>query len=435
MFNIPWRRKSDGPARPAAEPPPSDADRKVDPVSTIYAARQPILTRDSLVHGYELLFRSTAENRFDGSVDSTLASASTIERSTTVFGLDALVGNHLAFVNLTRDALLEGHYEILPKERTVLELLETIEPDADVIAACRTLKARGWRVALDDFTDSPQSRPFLDVVDTVKVDLRGWPRGYEPAAVAPLRQRGLRLLAEKVETPAEHARASDAGYDYFQGYYYCKPQMIEARDLSPAKLSVLRFMAEVSREDVSFDQLEALFRQDLGLSVRLLRYLNSAAFGWRHEIPTLSHALSLMGARPLRQWALMMGMISLADDRPRSLVVNALSRARFAERIAPPVGLEAHKGEAFLTGMLSLMDTIVGRPMTEVLTGMSLPPTVRDALLEGSTPLGPVLALVTSYERGDWPAVQTSQKQYGVDARAIDEAYVDSIEWAEAAAA
>jgi EAL and modified HD-GYP domain-containing signal transduction protein len=437
MFKLPWNRPESARPGPRTRPEPGvvpgDEPAPETHARTIYAARQPILGRASDVMGYEILFRGGPENRFDCS-DAERASATSIEQSTAVIGLDALVGNRTAFVNLTRGALLAGYHRMMPPERSVIELLEDIQPDAEVLEAVRAIRAEGYHVALDDYAFAPASEPLLDVVDIVKVDFRLAKQACVPAALAGLKRRRLRLLAEKVETHAEHEAATAAGYELFQGYYFCKPVMIEARDLPPSKLSVLRFLSEISREDASFERLEELFKQDVSLTMRLLRYLNSAAFGWRHEIGSLRHALALMGMKPLRKWAMMMGMISLCDDHPNELAVTALARGRFAERIGPPSGVVQQDVELFLTGMLSLAETMVGRPAQEVLKGLALPDTVRSALLEGVNPLGSVLKVVTAYERGDWAAVEAASPNAPLDDRTLNEAYVDSLAWAEATA-
>ncbi len=435
MFS--FGRKRPAPTSPAPTPAPEPVapEAAAEPAArTVYAARQPILGRKTEVFGYEILFRGGPENRFDCD-DVERASATSIEQSTAVIGLDSLVGDRMAFVNLTRGALLAGYHRLMPRERSVIELLESIEPDAEVMDAIRAVRADGYRVALDDYTFQTASDPLLDVIDLVKVDFRLAPRlACDPRALEPLRRRKLQLLAEKVETHQEHDAATSAGYQLFQGYYFCKPQMIEARDLPPSKLSVLRFLAEVSREDASFERLEELFRTDVSLTMRLLRYLNSAAFGWRHEIGSLRHALALMGLRPLRKWAMMMGMISLCDDRPNELAVTALARARFAEKLAPAAGLVQQEVELFLTGMLSLADTMVGRPTQEVIANLALPESVRAALLEGGNPIHSVLEVVTAYERGDWQRVEAVKPTRALDDRTLNEAYVDSLAWAEATA-
>ncbi len=440
MFEMPWKRKPADVPEAADEPTVPDAAasdaRAADdaPVTrTLYAARQPILNRVQQLEGYELLFRGGPENRFDGA-DADFASAATIEQSASAFGLDAIVGDRRAFLNLTRRALLAGYHRMLPPERTVIELLETVEPDREVLDACTLMRAEGYRIALDDYTFRPESEPLLDVVDLVKVDLRAAPQALDPRALMPLTKRRLLLLAEKVETHEEHLAAKQLGYQYFQGYYFFKPQMISTRDLPPSKLSALKFMAEMSREDVTIDALEQVFKHDPGLTVRLLRYLNSAAFGWRHEIGSLRHALAVIGARPLRQWALMIGLLSCGNDKPHELSLTALSRARFAERLAPTSGLQEHQGELFLGGLLSLVDAMVGRPMEEVLKGLAVSERVRAALLGREGPLAPPLQLVSAYQIGDWAAVEASRRECRVDDRALGEAYVDSLAWAEATA-
>lgn len=435
MFKLHWKRSAAAGPAVSAE---AAADAAVEaPVErrarTIYAARQPILGRSSDVMGYEILFRGSAENRFDGT-DANQASATSIEQSTAVIGLDALVGNRTAFVNLTREALLSGYHRMMPPGRSVIELLEDIAPDARVLDAVRAMRADGYKVALDDYTFAPASEPLLDLMDIVKVDFRLAKQACDPAALAGLKRRKLQLLAEKVETHEEHQAATAAGYELFQGYFFCKPIMIESRDLPPSKLSVLRFLSEVSREDASFEKLEELFKQDVSMTMRLLRYLNSAAFGWRHEIGSLRHALSLMGVRPLRKWAMMMGMMSLCDDQPSELAVTALARGHFAERIGPPAGVVKQEVELFLTGMLSLAETMIGRPAQEVLGGLALPDTVRSALLDGENPLGSVLRVVTAYERGDWAGVEAAGAARGLDDGTLNAAYVDSLAWAEATA-
>ncbi len=434
MFRLPWQKSATAASSPAASsqasaPAPSEAPGTA--TNTIHVARQPLFDTHSNVMGYELLFRNSAENRFSAT-DHEVASGLMIEQSAAAFGFDRLVSDRMAFVNVSRGALLNGYHRILPPGRTVIELLESITADPEVVAACRQMKADGYQLALDDFTNSPEVRPLLEFADIVKVDFRQSTHACEARFVRELRQHGVKLLAEKIETRDEQRRAAEAGYDYFQGYYYCKPEMIQAQDVPPSKLNQLRFLAEVNRDDISFEKLEDIFRQDVGLTMRLLRYLNSAAFGWRHEVPTLGHALSLMGAQPLRKWATMMGLLQLNDGGPPELAVTALARARFAEHIGPAAGVEKQDNELFLTGMLSVVDAMVGRPAREVLSQMAVHPSVTSAVVEGGNELGSVLRMVTAYERGDWKSVEDDPSVRGMSPQALNDAYVDSLQWAEA---
>lgn len=399
----------------------------------LYCARQPILGRDGQLFAYELLFRSGPENRFPV-VNTDWASAANIEQGTTAFGFDALVGRHPAFVNLSHGALLAEYHRLLPNERVVIELLESIPADEHTLLACARMREAGYRIALDDYAGEHERAAFLPYVDFVKTDLAAWPAALDGDVVDALRSQGVQLIAEKVETRAQAQAAIAAGYEFLQGFHFCQPEMIAIRDLPPSKVSVLRFLAEVSAESLSMERLQEVFRADVGLTVRLLRHLNSAAFGLRHEVQSIQHALEMLGERPLRRWAAMLAMMTLCEDRPHELLVTALSRGRFAERVAEPFGLADHGHELFLAGMLTLVDSMVGRPKPELLNGLAVSAPVRDAVLAQPSPLTPVLELVTAYQHGDWPLVDAARAHFGVEAHTLDAAYLDSLQWAEAVA-
>lgn len=420
--------------KPLPEDPQGSPEGTSVPAGPVlYCARQPILDRRSQVHGYELLYRSGPENRFTAS-NADWASTVNVEQSSTAFGLDLLVGDRRAYVNLTRSALVNEIHRLLPRDRVVVEILESVTADDAVLDTCRRMRSEGWRLALDDYAGEPERAPFLDLVHVVKCDLVRWPGALDAREVARLRVHGVETLAEKVETPEQAQAALDAGHSLLQGYHFCRPEMIAVRDLPPAKVSVLRFMAEITTPDLSYERLEQVFRADVGLTLRLLRHLNSAAFGLRHEVQSVHHALELLGERPLRRWALMLAMMSLCEDRPHELLVTALSRARFAESVAPSTGLAEHGPELFLTGMLSLVDGMVGRSKDEVLSSLALPDEVRDAVLHRGSPYEPVLDLVTAYQHGDWSRVDQHRERCPLDDVTLDAAYLDSLQWAEAVA-
>ena len=403
-------------------------------MSDIYLARQPIFDRSQSVIGYELLHRSGPENVF-ARIDSDVASSQTVDRAAMGVGLDELTDGRLAFVNVSRRVLVEEIYTLLPTQRTVIELLENIAPDPEVLKACYRLKAYGYKLALDDFAGDPHYIEMLALADIVKIDLldEAAPRALK--MVEPLRQRGLRLVAEKVETHEMHRDAIENGYDLFQGYFFCRPQMVQTKDVSPNKLNAMRFLSEVCREDPSFERLEEVFRQEVSLSTRLLRYLNSAGFGWTNEITSLNHALRLVGLSQLQKWGAMMCVVTLASDRPQELASAALARARFSEQLGVVMGQAGRELDLFLTGLLSLMDAMVGRPLAEVLSSMTVSDEVRAALVQGGTPLADVLTLVTAYERGDWNQVQGILKARDLEARQVHEVYTGSLRWAREAVA
>lgn len=403
-------------------------------MSDIYLARQPIFDRTEAVIGYELLHRSGPENVF-ARIDSDVASSQTVDRAAMGVGLDELTDGRLAFVNVSRRVLVEEIYTLLPTQRTIIELLENVAPDPEVLKACYRLKAYGYKLALDDFVGDPRYIEMLALADIVKIDVLDESAPRVLKMVAPLRERGLRLVAEKVETHEMHRAAIDSGYDLFQGYFFCRPQMVQTKDVSPTKLNAMRFLSEVVREDASFERLEEIFRQEVSLSTRLLRYLNSAGLGWTSEITSLNHALRLVGLKQLQKWGAMMCVVTLAADQPQELASAALARARFSEQLSGVMGQAGHELDLFLTGLLSLMDAMVGRPLAEVLSSMTISDHVRTALVQGGTPLANVLTLVTAYERSDWQQVQGILDAGDLEARRVHDVYTESLRWAREAAA
>lgn len=395
----------------------------------LFVARQPIFDRDRAVFGYELLFRSGPENVFTHP-DPDDASYKVIGDSVSNFGLDPLIGRHRGFYNCTRRVLVEELYTVLPRERTVVELLETVEPDDEVIAACKSLKGQGYLLALDDYAFRPEYEPLLPMADIVKVDLQATSAEARRKHSRLLRNRGVKLLAEKVETNEQFAEAADLGYGYFQGYFFCRPEMVQRKDLSASKTTCLQFLKEVNQPEVDFDRLEQVIKREVSLSVRLLRFLNSASFGWRDRVTSIKQALLLLGEAPLRKWAALVTLRTLGDDKPAELISTCLVRARLCELLAPRVGLESREMDLFFMGMLSVVDALVGRPMREVLDELAVSPEIRAALLGENTLFGHVLALIVAYERADWATIDARAAALGLPEDVMPELFSCSLTWA-----
>lgn len=367
----------------------------------IFVARQPIFDVARDVYAYELLFRSGPENFFSHG-DYDYASRSVIDNAFHVFGLDTLSGAKKLFLNCTRKILLEDIISLMPVQTAVVEVLETVTPDDETLGALRLCKERGYLVALDDFVFKSGMEPLVELADIIKVDFLATPEGERAQVVKRFGRPGLKFLAEKVETLSDFDTGKAQGYSYFQGYFFAKPQMMNAKDVPSSKLSRLRLLRTLMAEDINFDELEQTLKSDLSLSVKLLRYLNSAAFGWREHISSLKHALILLGARPFRKWASMMVMTMLGDDKPAELILTCLIRARFCEQLGHRIGMAGQAFELFLTGLLSSLDALLGRPLDELLQMLAVPASVRNALLNDSGELAPILKAVSSYQRGEW---------------------------------
>ncbi|HWA58445.1 MAG TPA: HDOD domain-containing protein [Gemmatimonadales bacterium] len=398
--------------------------------SEIFVARQPIFDRRQEVFGYELLFRSSSENAFHhDNLDQ--ASFEMLHTSLLGFGLDVLLGDKIGFVNASREVLTQEFYLVLPRERTVIELIETVEPTAEVVAACQALKRAGYKLALDDFVRRPEMTPLTELADIIKVDLLRTGPAERRAIVREFAPRRVKLIAEKVETRAQLAQAMEEGFTHFQGFFFCEPEVLSAADVPAYKRNCVRFMAELNRAELDFDRLEEVIRQEMALAVKLLRYLNSAGFGWRHEVTSIKHALRVLGESAARKWCSLMALTVMGDDRPSQLVVAALVRAQFAEQVGREAGFGSRAMDLFLIGMLSSLEALIGRPMEEALAQIPVSHDIRDTLLGRSTTLSPIWGLVLAYERADWDQVKQLANLAEISAGRLPRLYRDAVQWVD----
>lgn len=403
--------------------------RVVGLVMPHFIARQPIFNHARAVVAYELLFRDGPQNFFP-KVDHAVATSRVVHDSLNVFGLKGLVGEARAYINVDRETLLSGVLDLLPPGRTTVEILETVEPTPDVVGAGAALRHKGYEIALDDFIFAPGYERLVEIADVIKIDFRQTVGPERQHVVERHARRGLRFLAEKVETHAELEEAARQGYSLFQGYFFSKPEMIVTRAIPESKASRLRLLELTTHPDLDFRRVEAALRVDAVLSMRLLRYLDSAALGMRVKVTSIKHALTLLGERPLRRWIALATLASLGEDRPAELVTTALVRARFCERVGDRCLCAAAGGELFLVGMLSLADAMMGMPMNELLKSLAVTDSVRDALL-GEGKLAAALRLVVAYERAAWADVSAEAARIGLAEVDTAAAYEEALAWAQ----
>ena len=264
-----------------------------------YVARQPILGLDEKVYGYELLFRDGVEDYFRNP-DSEAASRGTLDTSL-LMGVDVLCDGRRAFINCTRDVLLKDYVTLLSPQQAAVEILETVPVDDLVVAACQRLKDAGYVIALDDFSVSDPREPLTGMADIIKVDLRATSVEECAAMVKKYTPKRCKMLAEKVETQEEFAVAKKAGFFYFQGYFFRRPELLQAREIPANRVNYLRLLQALSRPELEPRELEDAIKGEASLCYRLLRYLNSAAFGFRTEIKSIRHALAILGEREVRR--------------------------------------------------------------------------------------------------------------------------------------
>jgi c-di-GMP-related signal transduction protein len=410
---------------PAFAPNPGDGKPTPRPGSQ-FVARQPILTADEKVFGYELLFRDGVEDFFKGS-DADAASRSTLNTSM-LLGLDVLCDGRRAFVNCTRDILLKDYITLLPSGQTVVEILETVPADDLVVAACRRLKEAGYVIALDDFAVNDPREVLTDLADIIKVDVRVTSAADAAAMVKRYGPWRCRMLAEKVETRDEFLAAKKAGFLYFQGYFFRRPETLTSREIPANQLNYLRMLAAVSQRELDAREIENLVKSEAALCYRLLRYLNSSAFGLSAEIRSVKHALAILGEREVRRWIRLVATLGAGQGKATDLVLAALVRARFCELLS--IKVQHADSDLFLMGMLSLMDTMLEIPMRQVLENVPIDRESKAVLLGETSSLRPFYQLMLAQESGEWEAVSELTSQLHLSESDIASSYGQALQWA-----
>ncbi|MEE9422169.1 MAG: HDOD domain-containing protein [Gammaproteobacteria bacterium] len=392
-------------------------------MSDIYLARQPIYDRDLNVYAYELLFRNNKTNQA-GIVDGDQATADVIVNTFMEIGLNNIVGDRLAFINLTRSFIVDERPVSLPKDRVVLELLEDIDPDEEVIQAARRFTKEGYTLALDDFIFHESLRPLVEIASIIKIDVMALDQQQIREHVTELRQYPLKLLAEKIESQAMYRYCVELGFDYFQGYFFAQPVIIQGQRLPNNRLAILRLLGRLQDASISAKQLEELVSQDVALSFRILRYINSASLSLPRKVESIHEAVVLVGLQNIKNWSLLLAMSSV-DNKPVELVTMAMIRGKMAELLATKMDL-ANPESFFTVGLFSALDALVDNSMEEILTQLPLADHIAKALLHHEGTHGDILNCVLTYERGDWEAISCNM----LSMPEIRTCYLEALKWA-----
>ncbi|GAV19958.1 putative signal transduction protein containing EAL and modified HD-GYP domains [Mariprofundus micogutta] len=365
----------------------------------ILIGRQPIFDRDYNVVAYEMLFRGGAQG---SDVEMT---SQVMVNAVMDIGLENIAGALPVFFNIDESFLLHetGLSQALPQQQVVLEVLEHVNPGPAVLEACRNLKDAGYTLALDDVISVEHARPFVDLVDIIKVD---WIEAEEDPGniISAFRHENVKFLAEKIDSYEEAEKAKALGFDLYQGYFYCKPDIVSGSKPPESRMSVLRAMQQAMTA-TSIDEMFDVVKQDVTLSYRLLKYINSAAFALRREVQSIEQALSLLGLSNIRRWLTLLTMTSLAENKPKELIRQALWRARFLEMLARAMGDEAIEDD-FLTGLFSILDALLDCSMQESLVEVSLAEHVHNGLIDARSAMGEKLAVARALETGDWDVIR-----------------------------
>lgn len=393
-----------------------------------YFARQPILAAPGNLHAYELLFRNNpGENFFRGNLEH--ATYTTLDNAV-LYGLERMTGGAPAFINCTAESLTGKLVEVLPPTLTVLEILETVTPTPELIAACNRLKGHGFRFALDDFTWRPGIDALIKVADYIKIDFMQCKAAERRALLERLRDRDIRLVAEKVETSEEFEQARKEGFTLFQGYHFCRPELVEQKDIPPNRLTQLRLLQQLYRPDFDLRSVATLVQQDAAISYRVLRLVNSPIYMLRSDIHSVKDALFLLGETTFRRIATLAIASSLNVGGPAEILRMALVRARFCELVAGEVGLQP--GEQLLLGLFSMLPAMLRVPMDVAIADLALPAGIRRALVGEQTPERGLLRWIEASEQGDRSLCHQIEESQSIDEELLSQCSLKAVEWAEA---
>ena len=408
-----------------------------DTLSTCLA-RQPIFDNKLSLYGYELLYRSSESSREYDGTDPDRSSSETIVLSMDI-GSRRLTGNRMAFINFTEKLLLNEVATILPKNHLVIEVLEDVRPHREVLGACEKLKKQGYLLALDDFELSAESKPLLSLADIVKIDFiksnahGGVKKEFDGInrALHETGRRGVRFLAEKVETREEYADAKKMGFSYYQGYFFSKPEICSTNHAAPSYINQLKLIRMIANPMADYRKLAATISNDPVLTYRVLRLVNSAYYDLQYEVRSVNHALAILGLDNIRKYVTLLTIQQLTKEKPEELFRISLVRGHFLESLAPLAGMGKARNSLFMLGLFSLMDVIVGIPMEEVVELTQLSESISSPLLKREGKCADLLKIAENYERGNWDAAAQLAHEYGISEREMLKVYLDALEWAD----
>ena len=367
-----------------------------------FLARQPILNRGQRLVAYELLFRD-ARVRNEAHITDDAEATATVIAHASELGMEHVVGDQMAFVNVDAIGLMSDFIRFLPNDKVILEILETVKATPEILERIRELKQAGFKFALDDVIgQSEDVQKFQPLCDVIKVDIKEMQPGTLPALTRVLKNPRQKLLAEKVETMEEFQQCMELGFEYFQGYYFARPVILSGKKISPSQRSVLHLL-DLLNTDASSHEIERSVKHDALITLNLLRLVNTPAVGARYRINSVGHALMVLGRRQLKRWLQILLYVKNggAQEFTSPLLQLATTRGKtlelMVEHLRPGQRVSADIG--FTVGVMSLMDTLFSIHMRDVLESVNVLDEVRAALLHRSGDYGSMLSLIEHIER------------------------------------
>ncbi|MDT8715188.1 HDOD domain-containing protein [Clostridium sp. 19966] len=396
----------------------------------VYMARQPIFDRNNSTYAYELLFRGGENNSYDANNDD-LATIEVIKNTFYILGIQNVTNGKKAFINFTEDLIKNDIVSMISPDIVVIEVLENVKGTQEVFESCRKFKEKGYIIALDDFLFENGNSKLISLADIIKVDFK-LTRGIERKnIVSKLSNRKIKFLAEKVETYEEFQEALKYGYSYFQGYYFSKPVVLSGKDISPMEYVITEIIKELGNPEFNIKKLEKLILKDVSISYRLLKLVNSSAFRGENEVKSIRQAIMLLGETEIKKWLYIAVFKNVTSSKPNELLDYALLRAKFAENIVNKISKTSISYDAYMLGMMSLLDAMLDISMEDIMKEMSLPQEVKEALCGKENFFKHLLDLVVGYQEGDWKKVNENLDRIDISCENLAEAYLTAIDWVQ----
>lgn len=393
-----------------------------------YLARQPIFDTEKNLYGYELLFRDGVQNSFPD-VNADEATSKLITEHHLLMGVEKITGGHLAFINFSADTLIHHFPTSINPASMVIEVLETVPISSELLTACKELHRMGYKLALDDHDFEPRWDIFLPYISYIKVDVRQFNILQISKYISRVKHHNVTLLAEKVETQQEFEKLRQLGFQLFQGYFFARPEMLKHKKIASSKLNLLLLIAESSKVRLDFEKLSQIVERDLGLSYKLLRFVNSASFAREQAIGSLKHAMVYMGEAELKKFIALLALANLKEDGPTELLNMSVVRARFCDQLSIKRGDPENPPAAFLTGLFSLVDALLEQPLQDLLNDLPILPEIKAALTAEAGDLGLYLQLAKAFEAGLWQQQQQIGSQLFSHAVDLNNMYLEAVSW------
>lgn len=399
-----------------------------------FLTRHAIFDRDKKVLGYEISFRTSLDSMYGKIPKDDQQTSNVLTDIFLSLGLDKVTDGKKAFVRFSRNMLIGQFAAMFSKDKIAIEIGSDIKVDAQVISACEDLKNSGYMLVLDDYSLQINYEKLLPITQMVKVDVQKVGEFLCKTIVRKLQPKGIQCLLKNVENQQLFNKSFSMDYDFFQGDFFSKPTELDKKDVPVHKINFMQMLKEINQPEIDFDKIENIIKHDVSLTYKLLRMINSSAFGIKNEVKSIKQALVLLGQIEVKKWITLIILSNIGDDKPDELMKKTLLRAKLLEVVASLAGLGQDASDLFLVGMFSLIDAMINQPLESILEGLPLDNDIKNTLLGNESRFQKIYQLVLSYEKGDWTKVGELSKDMKLEEDQLPGFYKQSVEWVNSVA-